>query len=1127
MRRCIQFVAFLLPALLLTLSALAQQDVITTAIGGGPSEMPAIDADLNNPAGVPVDTSGNYYVSAYNQNRVFKVDSKGVLTVFAGDGVPGYGGDGIVGGAAQAFLNGPSSAAVDGAGNVYIADQNNCVIRKVDTHNTITTIAGIAGQCSFDGDGKPATSFELNHPSDVALDASGSNLYVADHSNCRIRKLVLASDTISTYAGTGACGFSGDGGPASSAQLNQPYGVATDGAGNVYIADTINYRIREVTKSDGNINTIAGNGTNGFTGDGGPATIAEISNVGGLIANGAGTIVTFADNGNSRVRQFTVGGNIATIAGSVTRGFCGDNGPATSACLNFPNRIAAIGSGSTSFYVADSSNNRIRQFTVGDDINTVAGNGSTTMPTLLSGIAPDGVVLNNPYGVFADPSNNVFVADTTNCIVRELVHANDLVDFFAGLVVNAVPQCGFGGDGGPATQAKLNKPNGVARDKAGNIYIADTNNCRVRQVNTAGNISTFAGTGVCGYSGDGGAASSAQLNVPVGIFVDKKGNLYIADQNNNVIREVINGTISTIAGTGTGGYLGDGDPATSAELNHPDGVTVDSSGNVFIADTYNHRIREVTAATGIISTVAGTGIAGFNGDGLAIQRDLNYPQGIVVDANDNLFIADTNNHRLRWVDPDGTMVTFGGTGSGDYNGDGGLAVFADLFYPSGISQDPAGNFLVADQSNWRIRGIAAFAALNSSASNLDFGLVNVGSTSNPQTVTLGGVGPLTIYNILTTGDFSESDDCGSGIPNGGTCTVYVYFTPTTSGTRQGTITINDNGFFNGVTIISLEGTGSAISITGAPVAFGNQAVKTTSNPKNVTVTNNGTKGITMGAITLNETTDFAISSNTCPAPGKILAGKANCTISLTFTPQTTGGKKGALIINDSDPSSPQVVGLSGTGTSNVAFSPNSINFTAQAVGTTSAGTKVTLTNNTGKVLTLGTPAVTLSGPFLNTKNTSCTNGLVVQPKGTCVIAVAFKPAKVGYAVGTLSVSDNDPTSPQIVPLTGVGTGVEFTPALLNFGTSSVGHQVLSSMTITNVGTTTITFTAAQIVGPNRKDFGSAAGNPPCRGSIDPGNACTFNMSFDPSKTGKESATYLVYDNSPGSPQALSLVGTGQ
>ena len=304
MRRFTTFAFLLLAALLVSVPTLAQ-DVITTAIGGGPNGIPALDANLYNPYGVAVDGSGNFYIASYNQQRVFKVSTSGTLTVVAGSGAQGYSGDGVVGGAGNASLYHPFAVAVDSSNNVYIADQYNCVIRKVDTANTITTIAGIAGSCGYSGDNGKGTAAQIYLPEGVALDSSG-NLFIGDNNNCVVRKLVLSSNTITTYAGNHTCGYTGDNGTATSAELSSVSSVAADSSGNLFIADYGNCVIREVTKSNGKISTVAGNHTCGFSGDGGLATSSEMNQMFGLAVSG--TTVTFADYYNQRVRQFTVGG---------------------------------------------------------------------------------------------------------------------------------------------------------------------------------------------------------------------------------------------------------------------------------------------------------------------------------------------------------------------------------------------------------------------------------------------------------------------------------------------------------------------------------------------------------------------------------------------------------------------------------------------------------------------------------------------------------------------------------------------------------------------------------------------------------------------------------------------------
>ena len=285
--------------------------------------------------------------------------------------------------------------------------------------------------------------------------------------------------------------------------------------------------------------------------------------------------MTFGDYYNQRVRQFTLGGNINTVAGTGTAcaGTCGEGGSATSAQLYNPLGVAVNSTGT--IYIANNSNYVIDSFTVGGNLILFAGNHSPTLETLYSGAPATGVVLNYPYGIADDSSGNVYIGDSHNYMVREDVKSTGLVNFFAGDGVY-----GYSGDGGAATSAEITYPFGVAKDSSGNVYIADSNNCLIRKVSTAGTISTFAGLVVttprCGYSGDGGAATSAELYQPYGVAVDSKNNVYIADYGEHVIRKVSSGTITTIAGIGgIAGYSGDGGPATNALLYQPVAVAVD------------------------------------------------------------------------------------------------------------------------------------------------------------------------------------------------------------------------------------------------------------------------------------------------------------------------------------------------------------------------------------------------------------------------------------------------------------------------------------------------------------------------------------------------------------------------
>ena len=331
-------------------------------------------------------------------------------------------------------------------------------------------------------------------------------------------------------------------------------------------------------------------------------------------------------------------------------------------------------------------------------IETVAGGGSSFGDR---GAATAGQ-LNTPRGVALDHMGNLYTADTNNHRIRKVDASTGNISTVAGTGTD-----GYSGDGGAATAARLNSPSGVAVDGAGNLYIADTGNSRIRKVDSSGNISTVAGTGTDGYSGDGAAATAARLNSPSGVAVDGAGNLYIADTGNSRIRKVdSSGNISTVAGTGTRGFSGDGAAATAAQLRNPQGVALDGAGNLYIADRFNHRIRKVDSS-GNISTVAGSATRGFSGDGAAAtSAGLWGPWDVAVDGSGNLYIADRFNQRIRKVDSAGVITTVAGTGTRSFGGDGSAATAAQLNGPRGVALDGAGNLYIADTNNNRIRKVA-------------------------------------------------------------------------------------------------------------------------------------------------------------------------------------------------------------------------------------------------------------------------------------------------------------------------------------------------------------------------------------------------------------------------------------
>ena len=757
--------------------------VIATVAGGGSSaSQPALYA-LNSAAAVAVDSSGDLFIaegiSYYHGNtqEVCEVNhSTGAVTVVAGNGSRGYSGDG--GPATAAELAEPNSLALDGSGDLFIADSGNDVVREVNLKTgIITTVAG-DGAAGDSGDGGPATAAELSYPSGVAVNGSG-DLFIADALGSVVREVNLNTGTITTVAGNGTQGDTGDGGPATAAELSGPTGLALDGSGDLMIADSGNDVVREVNQSTGIISTIAGDGTTGYSGDGGPATAAQLSYPSSFAMDDSGDLF-ISDSDNNAVREVNLNtGIITTVAGNGTEGYTGDGGPSTGAELSQPIGLALDGSGD--LFIADWWNNAVREVNLGTGtINTVAG-GNAFGDSGDGGLAT-AAELSSPGDVAVDGSGNLFIADSANNVVREVNAQTDDITTVAG---NGI--AGYSGDGGLATAAELSSPSDVAVDHSGDLFIADLNNNVVREVNAqTGDITTIAGNGTAGYSGDGGLASAAELSGPDGLALDGSGDLFIADSGNNVVREVdLNtGIVTTVVGNGTEGDSGDGGLATAAELSDPNSVALDPAGDLFIADTDNDVIREVNAGTGDITTVAGNDNAGDHGDGgNAAGAELSNPVGVAVDGSGHLFIADSGNDAIREVDlKSGIITTLAGTsGQAGYSGDGGPATAAQLDIPDGVAIDSAGNLFISDYANNDIREVSTPTNL---AQVVTVGKALLTVTANDATKVVGAPTP-------------DLTDAIAGFVNGDTAsslsTPAVVSTTASSASPAGTYPITVSG----------------------------------------------------------------------------------------------------------------------------------------------------------------------------------------------------------------------------------------------------------------------------------------------------------------------------------------------
>jgi hypothetical protein len=951
----------------------------------------------------------------------------GNIATVAGTGQAGYSGDN--GPATSAQIAAPYAVAVDNAGNIYIADDGNDVIRKVTSAGTITTFAGQSTnsiyacdyQGGYSGDGGQATQAQLDCPLGVAADASG-NVFIADTYNNVIR-MVNSSGVINTVAGDGpaqngcggSAGYSGDGGPATQAQLNCPVGVAVDAAGNFYIADYANAALRVVnTQSNtisvagvqiapGDINTVAGNGTEGYSGDGGQANQAELAYPWSSSTDAIGDIF-IGDSGNDVVRQVNAGGTISTYAGDSTYGFAGDGGPASEAEFSFAASVAVNGSGN--LYIADSGNYVIRMTTpsagISQDFGQVALNNTNreTVPLLfnatitINSLQTSGdfsippqcgscnavhrqssgsfdinrlhlpkriaeVLAKHGVGggrsqvrvqpniqqqrctgsyqpgdtcsieiqfaptqpgprsaplVLTDSNGNLYAIGLTGTgIGSTLAFTPGMINDIAG---NGTQ--GYTGDGGSATSAEFSEPLGEVRDGAGNLYVADGQNNVVRKVDTSGNIWTIAGNGTAGYMGDGGPATSAELNFPFGLSLDSASNLYIADIGNSVIRRVdVNGTITTVAGNGTFGYTGDNGSALIAELANPVGVFADNAGNLYIADTFNNVIRKVNSY-GIISTVAGNGYGagsggwqneeslqgGYSGDGgPATQAELFSPFGIAADSLGNLYISDSQNSVIREVSTGGIISTVAGecpngTCQPGYSGDGGPATNAQLAFPVGVAFDSAGEMFIADAYNSAIRRVDLLGNIATVA----------GAGPGPNIVKNNSERsakwrqPRGLHNFLKSARALGMQGIGSG---NGVATSTALDLPAS-------IVVDNSGSF--YTADAAAFVVWKIDVTSSLLAYGNESVGGSTDPQTVTIGNVGNTNLNLSQISVAAGfTNVGTGQTACSTQSPMNVG-ATCTVAITFNPTESGAYNGSLTITDDAFNSPNSALLTGVGT---------------------------------------------------------------------------------------------------------------------------------------------------------------------------------------------------------------------
>jgi trimeric autotransporter adhesin len=998
--------------------AITRAPAINTIAGNGTAGFggdsgPASSAELNGPSGVAIDSGDNLYIADPGNNRIRKVAAgSGVITTIAGNGSAGYSGDN--GPASGAELNLPGGVIIDSAGGVYIADKGNNVIRRIDTSGTITTVAGNNAE-GYSGDNGLATNATLYGPAGVAV--GGGNLYIADTNNNRIR-MVNSVGTITTIAGDGTAGYTGDNGPATSATLNKPAAVLVGSTGTLYIADTGNDVIRMISTT-GTISTIAGTGVAGYSGDGGAATSARLDSPYGLNADSAGDLY-IADSMNNVVRMVSTAGIISTIAGNGINGYSGDGAEATGAALSNPQSVALDSQGNV--YISDRNNNRVREVNTptGSVLFPTTAVGSTsaavTIPlvvkaggTTITGISAPvsqggkqeyavtatGCALNTaltsaticnvtvtfspgfsgqrpvPLQVASSAGNFAFAMTGTGTAPQVALSpgiittvpgtsgelAGALGFIAGGVAVDSGGNLYFWADNGLDGDYVLELAAGtsvptlvagygngsydlglvIALDGAGDIYVANPNESTILKAVPGSTAPTIvAGSSCCsGYSGDNGPATSAELNGPSGVAVDSAGNIYIADTNNNRIRKVaaVSGIITTIAGSGTAGYSGDNGPATSAELNGPQALALDSAGDIYVVDANNSRIRKIAAASGTITTVAGNGTAGYSGDnGPATSAEVNYPQGLAVDAAGDIYVADSRNYVVRMVNAAGIITTVAGNGTSSSSGDNGPATSAEMSNPEGIAIDSGGNLYIGNPE-------AGVRLVNTSTGALNFGNTAAGST-NTQTVAVTNIGngplsfvpPATGQNPSISGGFTadSSSTCpqlspgspASTLAAGESCNLVIDFMPAAAGSSSGTASFTDNALnANTVQTVQLSGAAQTVATTTtinvATPMFGQTEVSATVLATTGTITPVGTVVFTVDGAVQPTVTVNSSGVATLPAAVSNALAVGSHTIAAVYTTSLVEfGNSNATRIFSVDPAAvPPTVTISPSSTS--------------------------------------------------------------------------------------------------------------------------------------------------------------------------------------------------------------------
>ena len=674
--------------------------------------IPARDADAGWTLGVVRRPDGDLIVVDYQWHRLYRIDAGGILHNFAGDGIRGLSGDG--GPAQAARFNNPHDLAIDRGGNLYLSDLSNQVYRRIDAETGVVTRVAGSGRIGRGGDGGPAVDAEMDTTCGIAVAANGdlylssewaNNIRRVDAGTGIIERFAgldgrhYPSERGNSRPGGGPGislgGYHGDGGPAAAAGFHHPEHLAFDSKGNLYVCDNSNDRIRRIDVETGIVTTVLGNGQRASNGDGGPAVEASTLMPDALCFDASDNLYVGEKYG-FRIRKVEAAtGIVTTLVGNGCPGFGEEGlpGPATH-CNSVEAGIWADPDG-TVFWGDCSGRTRRCDGTTGIVTTVVGGthvhDGEEATEGYINGIA----------GIDVAADGRIYLADAWNQRIRVIEPATGIIRTAAGNGARA-----YGGDNGPATEAYLGNPHDVSVDPEGGVVIADTRHSHVRRVDPDGIIRVVAGTGQEWDKGDGALAVSACFVQIDSVAHGPNGDLYIGDAVGRIRRvDADSGIITTVAGIGLPGYSGDGGPAAEARIDQPAALCFGPDGALFFADSRRHAIRRV-GADGVIDTVAGCGEPGFSPDGTrATEARIDGPTGVAAGIDGSLYFSDTNNHCVRRVGADGRLQTVAGCGEPGESADGEQGTEARLNEPGALCFFDSRILLISDFGNNRVRAL--------------------------------------------------------------------------------------------------------------------------------------------------------------------------------------------------------------------------------------------------------------------------------------------------------------------------------------------------------------------------------------------------------------------------------------